>query len=105
VIEVGISYDSDLDDVIRSLREAADENQNVLKHPEPDVFLSRVGDSSRNMRLRAWLKEPENCHKIHSDINGAIVPKFKENGTQIPFLKRDSHVRSPLPIPCFTREH
>jgi small-conductance mechanosensitive channel len=105
IVEVGVSYNSNLDDVIRSLHEVADENQNVLKHPEPDVLLSNFGDSSWNMKLRVWLKNPENYYKIHSDINCEIVRKFRQNGIEIPFPQRDLHVRSPVPIPFYTKEH
>jgi small-conductance mechanosensitive channel len=105
VIEVGVSYNSSLDDVIRSLREVADENQNVLKNPEPDVLLSSFGDSSWNMKLRVWLKDPQNYYKIHSDINCEIVRKFRQNAIEIPFPQRDLHVRSPLPVPFLTKEH
>jgi small-conductance mechanosensitive channel len=105
IVDVGVSYNSNLDDVIRSLREVADENQNVLKDPEPDVLLSSFGDSSWNMKLRVWLKDPQNYYKIHSDINCEIVRKFRQNGIEIPFPQRDLHVRSPVPIPFFTREH
>jgi small-conductance mechanosensitive channel len=105
IVEVGVSYNSNLDDVIRSLHEVADENQNVLKHPEPDVLLSNFGDSSWNMKLRVWLENPENYYKIHSDINCEIVRKFRQNGIEIPFPHRDLHVRSPVPIPFYTKEH
>jgi small-conductance mechanosensitive channel len=104
VIEVGVSYNSNLDDVIRSLHEVADENQNVLKNPEPDVLLSSFGDSSWNMKLRVWLKDPENYYKIHSDINCEIVRKFRQDGIEIPFPQRDLHLRSSLPILFFTKE-
>jgi small-conductance mechanosensitive channel len=105
VVEVGVSYNSDLDGVIRSLREVAEEDPNVLKSPEPDVLLSSFGDSSWNMKLRVWLKDPENYYKIHSDINCAIVRKFRETGIEIPFPQRDLHLRSPMPIPFSTKDH
>jgi small-conductance mechanosensitive channel len=105
IVDVGVSYNSNLDDVIRSLREVADDNQNVLKHPEPDVLLASFGDSSWNMKLRVWLKDPQNYYKIHSDINCEIVRKFREKGIEIPFPQRDLHVRSPMPIPFYIKEH
>ena len=45
-IHVGVSYRSDLDTVLRSLREVAEEHENVLKDPEPFVRLMEFGDSS-----------------------------------------------------------
>jgi len=104
IVEVGVSYGSDLENVIRSLREVADENENVLKDPEPDVLLAGFGDSSWNMKLRVWLQSPENFYKIHSDINCEIVRKFRQYGIEIPFPQRDLHVRSSLPIPFYSKD-
>jgi len=98
-IEVGVSYRSDLDLVLKSLKDVALENPNVLKDPEPDVLLREFGESSWNMRLRLWIDNPTGHHQIRSDINCAIVRRFRENGIEIPFPQRDLNVRSPLPLP------
>jgi small-conductance mechanosensitive channel len=98
-IEVGVSYGSDLDLVLKSLKEVALENTRVLKDPEPDVLLREFGESSWNMRLRLWIDTPEGHHQMRSGINCAIVRKFRDNGIEIPFPQRDLHVRSPLPLP------
>lgn len=98
-IEVGVSYNSDLDKVIHSLLEAAKENPMVLPHPEPKAWLMSFGDSAWNMRLLAWVEDPQGRRQVQSDINCAIVKKFRKNGVEIPFPQRDLHVRSPLPLP------
>jgi small-conductance mechanosensitive channel len=98
-IDVGVSYGSDLDLVLRSLKEVALENPGVLKDPAPDVLLREFGESSWNMRLRAWIDNPKGHHTIRSDIHCAIVRKFREKGIEIPFPQRDLHVRSPLSLP------
>jgi small-conductance mechanosensitive channel len=98
-VEVGVSYASDLELVLQSLKEVALENPKVLKDPEPDVLFRDFGDSSWNMRLRLWIDNPQGHHQIRSDINCAIVRKFREKGIEIPFPQRDLHVRSPLPLP------
>jgi small-conductance mechanosensitive channel len=98
-IKVGVSYRSDLDTVLRSLREVAEEHVAVLKDPEPFVRLMEFGDSSWNMMLGAWIRDPVNYYKVRSDLNCAIVTKFRETGVEIPFPQRDLHIRSPLPVP------
>jgi small-conductance mechanosensitive channel len=98
-IDVGVSYGSDLELVLKSLKDVALENPQVLKDPEPDVLLRGFGDSSWNMRLRLWIDNPQRHHIIRSDINCAVVQKFRETGIEIPFPQRDLHVRSPLPVP------
>ncbi len=98
-IDVGVSYGSDLDLVLQSLKEVAHENPKVLKDPAPDVLLREFGESSWNMRLRLWIDNPRGHHVIRSDINCAIVRKFREKGIEIPFPQQDLHIRSPLPLP------
>jgi small-conductance mechanosensitive channel len=101
-IEVGVSYNSDLETVLRSLKEVALENQEILRDPEPDVHLREFGDSSWNMKLRVWIDNPKRHPVVRSDINCAIVRKFRENGVEIPFPQTDLHLRSPLPMPVLT---
>jgi len=104
-VQVGVSYHSDLDAVIRALREVAEESPTVLKNPVPDVLFSGFGDSSWNMELRVWLQDPKTYYSTRSEINCAIVHKFRQYGIEIPYPQRDLHVRSPLPIPFFKKEN
>jgi len=103
-IDVGVSYDSDLDAVLRCLKEVALENSEVMKKPQPEVHLVEFGDSAWNMRLRLWIKNPKRHHYVRSDINCAIVKKFRENNIEIPFPQHDLHVRSPLPVPLSIKQ-
>lgn len=98
-IDVGVSYGSDLDTVLKALTEVAEENSDVLKYPRPQVLLMNFGDSSWNMQLRFWLASPEGYYRVRSAINCAIVRKFHERNIEIPFPQRDLHLRSPLPMP------
>ena len=98
-LKIGVSYSSDLDLVIRALTEVAVENGEVLKKPQPEVLLMEFGDSSWNLLLRVWIKNPKRHYYVRSDLNCAIVHKFRENNIEIPFPQRDLHVRSPLPVP------
>ncbi len=103
-IEVGVSYSSDLDTVLRCLLEVAEEHPAVLKHPKPDVLHDGFGDSAWNMRLRCWVQDPKGHMVVRSDLNCAIVRKFREHGVEIPFPQRDLHVRSSVPLPVGGRD-
>jgi len=98
-IDVGVSYNSDLETVIQCLEEAAKENPLVLQHPHPEVLHLGFGDSSWNMRLWAWVDSPQGRRRIQSEIHCAIVKKFRTHNVEIPFPQRDLHVRTPLPLP------
>ena len=103
-IDVGVSYNSDLETVLKALRESADEHREVLKTPAPDVLLMEFGDSSWNMSLRVWIVSPTRYYLVRSEINQTIVGKFRQYGIEIPFPQRDLHLRSPLPVPLKTNE-
>lgn len=98
-VDVGVSYGSDLDKVLRCLKEVALEHEKVLEKPEPVVYLMEFGDSSWNMQLRCWIADPKEHYAIRSDLNCAIVRKFRENAVEIPFPQRDLHVRSSISLP------
>lgn len=98
-VDIGVSYESDLDTVIKTLQEVARENKDILSNPEPEVIFMNFGDSSWNFQLRVWLKDPYEYYQIRSDINCSIVRKFRKNKIEIPFPQRDLHIRSPIPVP------
>jgi len=99
-IDVGVSYDSDLDLVIQSLKEVANEHPLLLKDPEPNVWLLSFGDSAWNLQLLVWVDSPKIRRQVTSDINCAIVRKFRDHNIEIPFPQRDFHMRTPaVPIP------
>jgi small-conductance mechanosensitive channel len=98
-LNVGVSYSSDLDLVLKALREVMDENPKIMKNPEAQIHLVEFGDSSWNMQIRAWIPYVKDYPVIRDNINQAIVRKFREYDIEIPFPQRDLHVRSSIPIP------
>ncbi|MFQ5543448.1 MAG: mechanosensitive ion channel family protein [Nitrospiria bacterium] len=98
-IKVGVSYDSDLDVVLRSLKEVAEDCPEVLRQPPPEVLFEEFADSSWNMNLRVWINDPKRNRLVRSDINCAIVRKFREHDIEIPFPQRDLHVIPSFPLP------
>ena len=97
-IEVGVSYNSDLDKVLSVMKQAELDHPDKLKSPQPDVLLTGFGDSAWNMLLRVWIRNPKGHHIIRSEINCEIVRKFRENGIEIPFPQQDLYVKTPQPL-------
>jgi small-conductance mechanosensitive channel len=95
-IDVGVSYSSDLDKVLKALNEVAEESEDVLKHPEHDVHLRSFGDSAWDMKLLVWIPDVKKRYSVQNALNQAIVRKFAEYDIEIPFPQRDLHVRSGL---------
>lgn len=94
-IPVGVGYDSDVDLVQKLLLEAAEECSDVVTDPPAGVRFLRFDDSSLYFELRAWSKANLNRPGLlKSNLNFAILKKFRENGIEIPFPQRDLHIRS-----------
>ena len=93
-VDVGVSYNSDLDLVLKVLKDLAVNNEKVLKNPEPVVLFRNFGDSSWNLTLIAWVAVPKNAVDVKSDLNCGIVRKFREKDIEIPFPQQDLHIRS-----------
>ncbi len=98
-INVGVSYSSDLDKVLKALNEVAEEHPKIMKNPKHQVHLTNFGDSSWDMQLRAWIPNVKERYTLRNEINQAIVRKFADYGIEIPFPQRDLHVRSSVSLP------
>jgi small-conductance mechanosensitive channel len=98
-IDVGVSYDSDLDTVLSCLKQVAQENSEVLRDPQPLVHLAEFADSAWSMKLRIWISNPKRHQQVRSDLNCEIVRKFHENNVVIAYPQRDLHICSSVPLP------
>lgn len=98
-VNVGVSYGSNLETVLKALKEVADENKLVLKNPEAEYHLLDFGDSSWNMQLRTWIADVKHYPRVRNELNQAIVHKFRAYDIVIPFPQRDLHVRSSVEVP------
>ncbi len=97
VIDVGVSYDSDLDEVIKALDEVAQESNSVMRRRKHHVQLRSFGDSAWNMKLIVWVPNVKDRYTVQDELNRAIVRKFRQRNIEIPFPQRDLHIRSGLP--------
>src|SRR5256885_1362048 len=93
-IPVGVAYGIDVNKVRDALLAVAHENPHTLKEPAPSVFLEQFGDSSIDFKLMVWSSEMSaRPSRYRSDLNFAIVEKFREAGIEFPFPQRDVHIR------------
>ncbi len=96
-IKVGVSYDSDIDLVEKTLHEVAKGNSDVSKHPEPRVRFRSFGDSSLDYELLVWVADPEWRGRVKHELNTATFKGFAAAGIAIPFPQRDLHMIPPSP--------
>jgi small-conductance mechanosensitive channel len=92
-IVVGVSYASDIHEVMRIMVEAATNIPRVLANPKPVCQLKNFGDNSIDMELRIWISDPENgVSNVSSAVRVAIWNVFKEHDIEIPYPQRDVHI-------------
>lgn len=84
-IEVGVSYDSDVDLVTKTLIDATEGIENILTAPPPRVQFMNFGAYSLDFRLLVWSNQPRRHVQIRSDINYRIFELFQEREIRIPF--------------------
>jgi len=96
--ELGISYDSDVNQAIQII------NEEVVKHPgfldnrtqeemardeEPvKVRVIGFGDSSVNLRAYIWAENPKKAFVMGCDLNKSVKERFDKEGIEIPFPYR-----------------
>lgn len=94
-VPIGVSYKEDPQQCIGICLEAANSVERVLKDPAPACLLKGFGDSSVDLELRFWIRDPaEGVSNIRSMVLLAVWDGFKAHGIEIPFPQRDLHIRS-----------
>ena len=93
---VSVSYDSDVDLVMRLLTQAAVNQPRVLVDPGPTVSLVAFGADGLDFKLGFWIADQENgSDALKSLINLSILAALRENGIQIPYPQRVVHMNAP----------
>lgn len=90
-IKVGVSYDSDPEQIRGILMQVAEEHPEVVADPPPAVLFMDFGSSSLDFELRVFLRRIHQRFRVGSEIRFAIFKAFKEAGVEIPFPQRVLH--------------
>ncbi|MGM5480463.1 MAG: mechanosensitive ion channel family protein [Nanobdellota archaeon] len=97
-LEIGISYDSDIDKAMNIMAEEVDKHplsvdvrtseEKKKGAPTTLVKVLGFGDSSVNLRAWAWAKTPSDAFMLGCDANKSIKERFDKEGIEIPFPYR-----------------
>lgn len=83
---VGISYDDDIQTAKELAMETLEEAETVEQDPEPQVLVDELGDSSVNLKLRAWTSpQRADIVKSSSEITQLVKDKYDAEGIDIPY--------------------
>ena len=94
-LDIGVSYDADVELAKNLILEAAREHPRCISNPDPKCFLMNFGDSSVNFTLHFWVDDITYGRlEPHSEVMFGIWNKFQEHDIEIPFPQRDLHIKS-----------
>ena len=93
-IPVGVSYGSDVDQVVRVLQKIATDARIVLADPAPVVLFGGFGDSTLDFQLRVFIPSIKNFVEVRHLLHMTIMKTFRAEGIEIAFPQRDLHIRS-----------
>ncbi|MCI5130924.1 MAG: mechanosensitive ion channel family protein [Candidatus Electrothrix sp. EH2] len=91
-IDVGVSYESNLREVEKTLLRVAESNTALETKPEPRVRVRSFGDSAILLQLLVWVEEPAQRGLQTHNLLKMIHIAFKEQGIEIPFPQRTVHL-------------
>ena len=97
-LEMGISYDSDVDLAMEIMRKEVLAHPNFIDHRSPEeieqgnhpvvVRLVSLGDSSVNLRAYLWANSPGDGFVAKCDLLKSIKANWEAHGIEIPFPYR-----------------
>lgn len=84
-VMVGVSYDSDADQVTRLLLECARSCKKVMRVPAPYVLFKNFGESSLDFELRFYVSDIWSGWQASSDIRYEILRRFRDENINIAY--------------------
>ncbi len=93
-IPVGVHYKSDVNKAMKVCIAAANNIKRVLKEPAANCLLTQFDDSSVNLEIRIWIKDPMNgCSNVKSEVLLEVWNQFAEHGIEIPYPQQDVYIK------------
>lgn len=90
-IPVPVAYDTDVSKVKALLLECVEEDERILKNPEPFCRLTEYGDASLNFTLRVWTQVGD-FWNVKFDLLENVLEVLRENDIEIPYNQLDVHL-------------
>jgi len=93
-IIVGVSYNSDPHHVNQTLIDYINNNEKVLKWPEPKILFQDFADSALIFELRFFIRDIRDLPVISTEVRFDIWDRLKAENIEISYPQRDLHIRS-----------
>ena len=82
-VKLKVHFKTDLDKLTPILLEAADEVDDLAKHPKPFVIFEEMQGQALIIRLKAHLKESRNMTQVKSQMLKKVVHKLRQEDIQL----------------------
>ena len=92
VVPVGVSYDSDPQQVQQVLLDAAAAHPLAAKEPAPAAVFLKFGESALEFEVRVFVRELANRVPLTHDLHQQILLALRKHRIEIPFPQRDVHL-------------
>lgn len=90
---VGIGYEDNIKVAKDTILSVLAKESEVLKEPNPSVFVSELADSSVNLTIRGWIKK-ESFWAVSNELQEKIKVALDENGISIPYPQTEMHINN-----------
>jgi potassium efflux system protein len=80
------------------MAEAVAEDPRVLKEPAPTFIFESFGDSALLLQARCFVPDIDDRAPVTSELQQAILRKFREHAISLPFPQRDVHLKGSDPL-------
>ena len=85
IIDIGVSYDEDVDHVKYVLLSLARDSPHCLGKPEPKVLVNELDEFTKNFRLFSWVENYNEEHIARDWLLRSIDENFKTEGINISY--------------------
>lgn len=92
--DIGVSYNSDIDRVIKILTKVATDNPYRRKDKSPSVLVKEFGSSSINLAVLTWIRDVADKYPSQHWTNLEIWRAFKKDGIEIPYPQNDVYIKA-----------
>lgn len=92
-ITISVSYNANVDTVMKTLKSVIDKEHRVLKNPKPVIGLSAFAPSSLNFTVKCWSYTKE-LKTVYNDLMLKFKKALDKNNISMPHSKMDIYLNS-----------
>lgn len=90
---IGIGYEDNIKVAKDAVLKMLDNEAEVLKNPNPVVFVSELADSSVNLTIRGWVKK-DTFWATNNELQEKIKSALDAKGISIPYPQTEMYIKS-----------